>query len=68
MLEQKITLLRDESKESAEISKLLEDHKIKFIEVHSNSDRGPLLIIQNQAYSIRGYNNIKNYIKSKYIK
>ena len=39
MLEQKITLLRDESKESAEISKLLEDHKIKFIEVHSNSDR-----------------------------
>ena len=63
----KITFLRDESKESAEISRFLDENKIKFIEIYSTSERGPFLIIPNKSHSIRGYMNIKNYIKSNYI-
>jgi len=60
----KITFLRDESKVSAKISKLLKDSKIEFSEIYSNSDRGICLIIPNQIYPIWGNNSIINYIKS----
>ena len=60
----KITFLRDESKGSAKISKLLKDSKIEFREVYSNSERSPCLIIPNQFYPIRGNNSIINYIRS----
>ena len=64
MLERKITFLRDDSKGSAKISKLLKDSKIEFREVYSNSERGPLLIIPKHAYSIRGHKSIINYIEN----
>jgi len=64
MLERKITFLRDDSKGSAKISKLLEDSKMEFREVYSNSERGPCLIIPNKFYPIRGNNSIINYIRS----
>ena len=64
MLEQKITFLRDESKGSAKISKLLSESKIKFIEVYSNSRLTPCVFIPNQFYPIKGSNSIINYIRS----
>ena len=63
-LEKKITFLRDKSQESAKISKLLTEKKIKFIEVYSNSRLTPYLMVQNSIYSIKGYNQIANYIKT----
>ena len=64
MLERKITFLRDDSKGSAKISKLLEDSKMEFREVYSNSERSPCLIIPNQFHPIRRNNSIINYIRS----
>ncbi|MBI2004058.1 hypothetical protein HYS72_01190 [Candidatus Pacearchaeota archaeon] len=63
---EKITFLRDESKGSAEISKLFRKKKIEIIEVYSNSERGPSLLIPSQFYPIKGKNSIINYIKSNY--
>ncbi|MDP2673097.1 MAG: hypothetical protein Q8O84_04760 [Nanoarchaeota archaeon] len=60
----KITFLRDQSQGSAEISKLFRKKKIKVIEVYSNSERGPSLLIPNQAYPIKGYNRMINYIEA----
>ncbi|MEK6824141.1 MAG: hypothetical protein AABY06_03840 [Nanoarchaeota archaeon] len=61
---EKITFLRDQSQESAKISKLLDKNKILFIEIHSNSRLTPCLKIPNNIYSIRGYARILNYLES----
>ena len=39
MLERKITFLRDDSKGSVKISKLLKESKMEFREVYSNSEQ-----------------------------
>mgnify|MGYP001590910948 CR=1 FL=1 len=60
---EKIIFLRDKSLESIRISKLLDENKIKYTEIYSNSQLIPGLIIQESIYSIKGYKNILNKIE-----
>jgi hypothetical protein len=60
---EKLTLLRDEGKDSAKTSKELKDRGVEFREVFSDSERiMPCLISSGSAYSFRGYNNIMQYV------
>lgn len=68
-----MTLVKDKSRESAKASKFLENRKgtfaknnIRFREIHSSDQNGPCLIISNNSYPIKGYEEISSYIKRKY--
>lgn len=64
---EKLTLLRDEGKESAKTSKELKERGVDFREVFSDSERiMPCLIGPGSAYSFRGYNSIIEYINYLY--
>ncbi|MGY4884151.1 MAG: hypothetical protein ACP5NZ_01075 [Nanobdellota archaeon] len=64
---EKLTLLRDENKDSEKTSKELKERGIEFREVFSDSERiMPCLIVPGKAYSFRGYNSILEYINSLY--
>ncbi len=60
----KITLIRTTDPESKLCSKLLEENKIKFIEVHSDSDKRPSLLIEGKAFPYRGLSQIRSYVNS----
>lgn len=64
---EKLTLLRDEGKESSKTSKELKERGVEFREVFSDSERiMPCLISPNSAYSFRGYKNIIEYVNCLY--
>ncbi len=60
----KITLIRTTDPESRLCSKLLEENKIKFREINSNSDKRPSLLIEGKAFSYKGLSQIRSYVNS----
>ena len=70
---EKITLMRDKLYDSAQaskllkskkVSKLLNENNIEFIEVYSDSNRCPMLVVSGEAYSYKGYDEIVRYVNS----
>ncbi len=57
-------LIRTADPESKLCSKLLEENQIKFIEVHSDSDKRPSLLIEGEAFSYKGLSQIRGYVNS----
>ena len=61
----KIIFYRDLSKESTNIKKLLKKNKIEYRAIFSEEcDRGPLLLVPNNTYSIRGYKRVLSEIRN----
>lgn len=58
----KITLIRTTDPESKLCSKILEENKINFREVYSDSDKKPSLLIEGEAFPYKGLSQIKNYV------
>ena len=58
----KITLVRTTDPESRLCSKLLRENQIEFIEVHSDSDSKPFLLIKDKAFSCKGLPQIRSYV------
>lgn len=60
----KITLVKTADPESKLCSRLLEENKIKFRKVYSDSDEKPFLLIGNEAFAYRGLSQIRSYVNS----
>ena len=59
-------LFRNSSKESEKVNKILKDSKLNYVEVFSLSEKEkPTLIIEHNVYSIKGKDNISEYLHSK---
>lgn len=57
--------IRDFSEESEKAQQLLNDNKVDYVEMLSNSnDNEPTLIVRDSNFSYYGYDEISDYTKS----